>query len=176
MIILNFIVFQLLWWACVLAPKFALSGAVFILVAAYTAIHLTWLEPAKQTLPLLLTALIGALLDQVGYRWGWVAFPFSDPQSAYLPLWMLALWFAFATTLNVSMRWMQGKPLLAAVLGAIFGPMAYWGAAALSVVSLPYETGSLIWIGLEWAIAMPLLLWIRARYNQLLVLPSQAQP
>lgn len=172
MIILNFISFQLLWWACVLASKYHLSFWVFVLVGVYTLAHLMWVESPKHGLPLVLSALIGILLDQLGYRWGWVSFPYSDPTSAYLPLWMMALWLAFATTINVSMRWMQGKPWLAAFLGALFGPLAYWGAASLGVVFLSHGLSSMLWISLEWAIAMPLLLWLRGRYNQDLALFS----
>lgn len=164
--VFNFIAFQLFWWACVLAPKAALSGTVLLLMLAYALLHLRWVESFKHALPLFLTVLIGCLLDQLGYRWGLVSFPYSDLWAAWIPAWMMALWLAFATTLNVSMRWMQGKPLLAVVLGAIFGPVAYLGAQALGVVLLPLGTTSLLWISLEWAIAMPLMLWIRAHYRQ----------
>jgi hypothetical protein len=79
---------------------------------------------------------------------------------------MIALWLAFASTLNVSMRWLQHKPLLAAILGGIFGPLAYLGSAQLHVIQLPSPTFSLAWVAFEWAIAMPLLLWIRRQFNQ----------
>ena len=41
------------------------------------------------------------------------------------PFWMLALWIAFATTLNHSMRWLMHRPVVAAIGGAVFGPLAY---------------------------------------------------
>src|SRR5690606_21303662 len=45
------------------------------------------------------------------------------------PLWILALWSAFALTLTQSLRWLQHRPWLAAAFGAIGGPLAYLGAA-----------------------------------------------
>jgi hypothetical protein len=164
LIIFNFISFQVLWWACVLSARPGLSLLVLILVVLFTAVHLQWVESWQQALPLLITAAAGSLFDQVGYHMGWISFNHHQSWTSHIPLWMIALWLAFASTLNVSMRWLQCKPLLAAVLGAIFGPLAYLGAAQLGAVNLP-SPYSLAWVALEWAIAMPLLLWVRDTFN-----------
>jgi hypothetical protein len=165
LIIFNFISFQLLWWACVLSARPGLSLPVLILVVLFTAAHLQWVESWQQALPLLITAAAGCLLDQVGYRMGWISFNYHPNSASHIPLWMIALWLAFACTLNVSMRWLQCKPLLAAVLGGIFGPLAYLGAAQLGAISLPSPVVSLAWVALEWSVAMPLLLWVRYTFN-----------
>ncbi|MEZ0288817.1 MAG: DUF2878 domain-containing protein [Methylophilus sp.] len=170
LIIFNFISFQLLWWACVLSAKPGLGLAVFLLVLLFTAAHLQWVESWQQALPLLMTATFGCILDQIGYLNGWVSFEYHSVLVNYIPFWMIALWLAFASTLNVSMRWLQVKPVLAAVLGGIFGPLAYLGAAQLGVIHLPSPTFSLAWVALEWAIAMPLLLWIRYTFNHTVVI------
>lgn len=165
LIIFNFISFQLLWWACVLSAKPGLGLAVFLLVILFTAVHLQWVERWQQALPLLMTAILGSLLDQIGYSMGWISFEYHHAWASYIPLWMIALWLAFACTLNVSMRWLQCKPVLAAILGGIFGPLAYLGAAQLGVIRLPSPVFSLAWVALEWAIAMPLMLWVRYTFN-----------
>ena len=137
-----------------------------LLVIIFTLVHLNWVEGWQQALPLLFTALIGCLLDQIGYSMGLISFQYHPLWISYIPLWMIALWLAFASTLNVSMRWLQPKPVLAAILGGIFGPLAYLGSAKLEVIHLTAPTYSLAWIALEWAIAMPLLFWIRRQFNQ----------
>ena len=48
----------------------------------------------------------------------------------------------------------RGRP----VLGAIFGPLAYWAGARLGAVELPQDHASLIAVAIEWAVAMPLVL------------------
>jgi hypothetical protein len=164
LIIFNIISFQTLWFACVLSAKPGLSLPVLMLVLFYTAAHLQWIEGWHQALPLLLTALTGCLLDQTGYAMGWVNFAHHQTWSSYLPLWMIALWLSFACTLNVSLRWLQFRPWLAAILGGLLGPLAYMGAAALEAVVLP-SPYSLAWLAIEWAVAMPLLLWIRQAFN-----------
>ena len=62
----------------------------------------------------------------------------------------------------MSLRWLQYKPVLAFVLGAVFGPLAYWGAAEVGVVALPKHLVSMLWLGLGWAILLPIMLRIRA--------------
>ena len=78
------------------------------------------------------------------------------------------MWINFALTLNGSMRWLHGRYLLAAVLGAIGGPLAYvagvkLGAAALLASStLVYGALAVVWAG-----AVPLLVWVTDRVNRL---------
>lgn len=165
LIIFNFISFQAIWWLCVLSAKAGLSATVFVAVLVYTLLHLCLVEGWSQTLPLLLTALLGALADQFAYQLQWILFENHTQWPDYLPLWMLALWLAFATTLNVSMRWLQHKYGLALILGAVFGPLAYFGAQSLGAIQLP-SIYSLVWFGLEWATLLPLMLWLRYRFNQ----------
>ena len=50
------------------------------------------------------------------------------------PLWMVALWAAFATTLNVSLRALRPHYLLAAVLAAMGAPLAYYAGARLGAL------------------------------------------
>lgn len=166
LIIFNFVQFQLLWWVCVLSAEPGLSAGALLLVTGLTLLHLHFVEGWRQSIPLLLAALIGCLFDQVGYRMGWVDFSYHNSGASFIPLWMMALWLAFSCTLNVSLGWLQNQPLLAALLGAIFGPLAYWGAQQLGVVILSSEIKGLVWVACEWAIALPLLLAIRTRFNQ----------
>ena len=42
---------------------------------------------------------------------------------------MVALWAAFATTLNVSLRALRQRYLLSAVLAAVGAPLAYYAGA-----------------------------------------------
>ena len=51
------------------------------------------------------------------------------------PYWIVALWMLFATTLNVTFRWLQPRPALAAALGAVFGPVSYIAGAAVGVIT-----------------------------------------
>lgn len=165
-IILNVFSFELLWWASVASAQVNASIWVALCIVAFVLAHLHYVEGWRQTGPLLLTALIGCAFDQFGYGLGLVSFNHHTQWLAVIPLWMICLWFAFACTLNVSMAWLSAKPIVACMLGAIFGPISYVIASRLGVVNFPHETFSLLWISLEWAILMPLLLKVRSYFNQ----------
>ena len=166
LIIFNIIAFQLLWWACVLSAKHGLDWLVLIVTVAYIFVHFCWIEPKQQFWPLILTAIIGCVFDQYLFMTDWIRFNHHPTMSAYIPLWMIALWLGFATTLNLSMHWLQHRLLLAASLGAVFGPLAYLGAQQLEAVTLTHPLESLVCIAIEWGLALPLLLFIRRRFDQ----------
>ncbi|MCV6801484.1 DUF2878 domain-containing protein, partial [Achromobacter ruhlandii] len=70
--------------------------------------------------------LCGVALDGSLSALGWARYA-ADAWPA--PLWILALWAAFALTLNHSLAYLRPRPWLACVFGAVGGPLAYWGAA-----------------------------------------------
>lgn len=170
-LLVNILAFQALWWLCVagrnlgsnfypdVLPFFAHGWLALLVVFAYVVWHLCQVETPANTLPLLLTALLGMLSDQLLYHYGYTLFP--DATGAWIPAWMMALWLAFATTLNVSLRWLQTRYRLAALLGLLFAPPTYWGAQGLGAIVFPNLYSGLLAVGASWAVLMPLLLWIR---------------
>ena len=65
----------------------------------------------------------------------------AHPLAALAPYWLVVMWALFATTINVSMAWMKNRWLLAVVMGAVFGPMAFagekLGAVNFSIARVP---------------------------------------
>ena len=52
------------------------------------------------------------------------------------PLWLMALWMSFATTVRHSLRWLNGRPILQASLGLIGGPLAYLTGESLGAITV----------------------------------------
>ncbi len=75
---------------------------------------------------------------------------------------MIALWANFATTLNLSLAGLQTRPWLAALLGLVCGPLAYWGGAGLGAMTFITPLPALITLALGWALLTPLLLALAA--------------
>jgi hypothetical protein len=71
---------------------------------------------------------------------------------------MWTLWALVASTLNSSLSWLRGKPLLGAVLGAIAGPLSYEAGIRLGAGSWgPHgQLGGLVVLAIVWGAAMPL--------------------
>lgn len=151
---LNLLAFQAGWFATVLGAAHGLPWLGPVAVLAAVVLHLTLTTRRLPELRLLSAAFImGLLFEHALLYAGVVGYP-GDP--VWVPLWMLALWPLFATTLNVSLAWFKPRPGLAMLAGALAGPLAYAGGEALGAIRL---YGTALWIlAAGWAVAFPLLL------------------
>jgi hypothetical protein len=84
------------------------------------------------------------------------------------PLWLLSLWPVFASAFMTghSLAWLRGRPALAALLGAVVGPLSYAGGARLGALSLESPRSALV-VSACWAVSMPALGWLAARLQPL---------
>lgn len=75
------------------------------------------------------------------------------------------LWLGFASTLNVSLRWMHGRYWIGVLFGAVGGPLSYLAAEKLGAISMLQPQGLLITLAAGWAVMMPAMLWIAPKLN-----------
>ncbi|MCB0345702.1 MAG: DUF2878 family protein [Bdellovibrionales bacterium] len=156
---LNFILFQISWFVCVLgaASGYPVVGPILVgLVLAFES--KVYEDFPKRLLGYITVALIGVCIDLIAFRSG--AFSFTSPSYGIVgyPLWMISLWFAFATTFQSSLSWLKGRYVLLSLFGLTGGPLAYYSAAQLGAVVLS-QTGmafGLTVIGIAWAVITPL--------------------
>lgn len=154
----NFLLFQAGWFACVLgaARGFPWQGAlVALLIAAFIVFRSR--NPRDELSLVLVAALAGFAFDSVLAMTGWVSFAGAVPLSALAPVWMVALWALFATTLNVSLRWLREWPVLGVLFGAIGGPVAYYAGERLGALQFADPLLGLTAVAAGWALATPLL-------------------
>ena len=163
---INIIVYQVCWLACILgaAKQMPLVGVALVAIAA--AYHL---YSAPRALPefklLIIAAVIGAVWDSLPVSMGWLVYPSGMLLDGAAPYWIVALWVVFATTFNVSLRWFKEHLLLAALFGAIGGPLAFLAGERLGGVEfLNYPMG-LTALAIGWGVLMPVLLLIADRFN-----------
>lgn len=162
-VISNFVLFQLGWFACVLggAQGWALWGALLSLLIVLRHLQCAQ-DMRKETYLLLLAGAIGLAWESALVNAGLLIYP--DPIAeiagiALAPYWILALWLIFATTFNVSMRWLKARLWLAVPFGAIGGPLAFLAGEKLGAVVIPTPTTTLIVLAAGWALWSPLLAW-----------------
>ena len=165
-VFLNFVAFQASWFACVLGGAAQLPWLGVIAVAATLLLH-GWQSPAhRPELRLALCAgALGTLWESGLVVSGVLVYPSGQLLSALAPVWIVALWIGFATSFNVSMRWLKGRLPLAALLGGVFGPMSFWGGARLGAVSFPDPMLALAVLAVGWAVLMPLMVVIAERFD-----------
>jgi hypothetical protein len=165
-VLVNVAIYQAGWFACVLSAARDRSG---LGVALALLIVCGWLLAAAR--PSALVQLI-VLTGVVGYSWdswlsvlGLIRYGSGPLALPLAPLWILALWLLFSTTLHVSLRWLQSKLLLAALLGALAAPLAYYAAARFGALTLPRMLPALGAQAAGWALLLPLLLRLAGRLD-----------
>jgi hypothetical protein len=157
-IVTNALLFQAGWFAAVLGAARDLPWAGVLGVAIVAAVHLARAARPLPELALLALAVVaGAIFETLIVQAGWLRFDSGMLVAGTAPVWMVALWANFATTLNVSMRLLRSRLLVAALFGAIGGPAAYYAGGKLGAVEF-IETGpALVAIGAGWLVLCPLL-------------------
>lgn len=160
--IVNALWFNLFWLVAVLGREALLPLSLLLL-----ALHFLLATRARHELRLvLLVALPGMVMDAILSHVGIYQFPHGER----LPLWLAALWVAFAVSLPRSMGFLARFPLLAILFGGIGGTLSYFGGSQLGAVTLAAPTStSLAVIGVAWAILFPIFL-------KLTVTPGRKEP
>jgi hypothetical protein len=124
---INIIAMQIVWFACVLGAANGFPWIGTAIAIGIATLHLVRAPEPKLELQLMALALaMGLVLDSALISGGWIAFQNGELAPGLTTHWMLGLWLGFATTLNVSLRWLLRKPFAAIVFGALGGPLAYW--------------------------------------------------
>ncbi len=116
-----------MWFSAVIGAGRGLAWPGVVAATLFIAAQLAASATARADLRLAGGAVLcGVALDGSLSALGWARYA-ADAWPA--PLWILALWAAFALTLNHSLAYLRPRPWLACVFGAVGGPLAYWGAA-----------------------------------------------
>ena len=164
--ILNFVLFQAAWFAGVLGAAHEMPLLGTLGVAAVIVWHVVVSARPAAEAKLVAAALgVGALFETVCVQLGQVAFTSGQPEPRLAPYWMVAMWGLLAIALNVTMRWMKRRWLLAAVLGAIAGPMSYAGGVRLGAAHFLDATAAIATLAAGWALLMPLMMWLSDRFD-----------
>ncbi len=164
--LINFAVFQSAWFAAVLgaAHQLPLWGTAAVLAAF--AWHLSVsARPAEEAKLFGVICLIGFIVETGQALLGHVSYPSGQPVASLAPYWMVALWGLLAIALNVTMRWLKRRYLLAAVLGAIAGPASFVSGVKLGGAQFIHTAPALIIMACSWAVLMPALMWLSMRFD-----------
>lgn len=165
-ILLNVALFQAAWFACVIAAAHGRVAWGVAAVALAAAVHLALsAQPAAELWLLLIIAVIGLAWDSLVLATGWIGYSSGMFSHWLAPTWIVAMWVLFATTLNVSLRWLRGRPVVGALFGLVGGPLAFYGGARLGAVQLLAPMQALGLQGVGWAVLTPALVRLSRRFD-----------
>ena len=156
--LVNIAGYQLVWLAVVSSAGAARPMLGIGAALAFVAIQLAFSRTRVADFGFVAVSIAcGFVVDGTLAHFGQVRYA-ANEAALPAPLWIIALWAAFAMTLNHSLRWVLGRPFLAALLGALGGPLAYAAAArGFGAVTLePPAWASLGSIAAGWALALAL--------------------
>ncbi len=167
-IIVNAVLFQLLWFAAVIgsAKGFVWPYLLFSTLLIVWQLHPSHRHPSDLKV-VAVAVVLGLIIDTLFLQFNVFKFADSFPVEGISPLWIILLWVGFALTVNHSMQWLNKHPLLPALAGAIFAPLSY--LAGLRLGAVEYHIDPLLvsaFISVPWALALTILYTIANTSNQ----------
>jgi hypothetical protein len=170
----GFVLFQAAWFACVIGAAHGQSALGIVAVVAVIAVLLAWsTQPGADLRLVVLAIATGVVWDSVLARTGVIEYASPGPLPGWAPLWILALWALLGPMLREPMRWLHGRPALAALLGAAGGVLSYAAARRLGACAFPDPTLALAVLATGWALIVPLLL-AAARRLDCAIVPARS--
>lgn len=124
----NFTWFGLIYWGNAFIPV-----AITFLVA-----HFYWNRNRvlREFIIIFSVAYIGIVVDSILQFTG----VFIFPESNHLPLWLMALWVCFATTITQSLSLLSYSKLYQGLVGFFLAPLSYLAGQQLNVVEFGMTT------------------------------------
>lgn len=169
-ILLNLVAFDLCWTVTMFGTGRSWWWAGPLLVALSAAGQLLLHPTPRPLAPVILVgATVGVLTDLLASALGLFHFNGGLGQFALV---FGALWVNFGTTLTPALRFLWRRPLAAALLGGIGGPLAYWVGHTIGAITLgESQLITLSWVALQYAILTPLWMLTADRF-----VPAAAPP
>lgn len=158
---INLVLFQVCWFACVIGAAYELGWLGPLLVITTVPIQIIRLTEnhRKETLFVFICGISGFFLETAMIA-GNVYTPVYQDWNQICPPWMAALWFNFAMLVSVSLSWLKKRYILAALLGGLAGPVAYWGGEKLGAITLNANLGQgYLVLVIVWAFVLPCLIY-----------------
>ncbi|HSC63272.1 MAG TPA: DUF2878 domain-containing protein [Caldimonas sp.] len=174
-VVANFVVFQIAWFAAVLGAAHRWPALGTACVAAAVALHVASARRPREELAFVVAVFAGGLLvESLVVAQGHIVYPSGQPVAWLAPYWIAALWALLATAPNVTLRWLKGRPLLAALLGAICGPASFLAGVRLGGASFVDPAAALVMLALTWAVLMPALMALSTRLDGYALVPPRS--
>jgi Protein of unknown function (DUF2878) len=166
MSVFYFLVGQGGWFACVLSAAHGSPTIGVMVVAVLLVLHLSHVARPRQECRFLgVVLLTGAIWESLLVRLDLLGYPSGLIIGGFAPAWIVALWALFGGQFNTTYTWLKRRPALAALLGAVAGPLSFRAGAALGAVHLNRPLITTLTLAAGWAVMLPLLAVVSRRWD-----------
>lgn len=134
--VVNIIAFQICWMACVIGG----NTTALLSLAGLLLIHIGLILPKdaqerrNEIFLIMAVFIFGFTFDNALYHAGFIHFPYH--QGMIIPVWLMILWLAFATTLKHSLSRLTERPLIATAFASIGAPWSYFLGTQLEAIEI----------------------------------------
>jgi hypothetical protein len=168
--LINFIQFQAVWFLCIFGAAHQYELMAILISIGIIAWALITSERRTHDYGMILVgSVLGIVIDSALISFNLITFT-SSYWTGFSPLWMTPIWIALVLTLQSSMSWLNGRYLLAGLLGAISGPFAYWAGVRMGAGIFVDFIPAMISLSVIWLVITPALFYVsslfKARYVQ----------
>tara|TARA_B110000116_G_C16673058_1_gene507134 strand:+ start:462 stop:989 length:528 start_codon:yes stop_codon:yes gene_type:complete len=153
-IIFNIVGFKITWISCVMGEVYFGSWLGLVIGLIYLFIYFFYEKNKFLSLKIVIFfSLIGYLFDSIMSYFGLYRIENSS-YFLYLPIWFLVLWPAFSTLFVNTFVFLQYKPMLSIIIGALLGPISYYVGVTLGLVNIENYYVTFLPISIFWALLM----------------------
>lgn len=134
--LMNAIGFNVIWFGCIFYRDDFIPFALCFLL-----IHFLLLKHKfKEVITIITVVTIGLVIDTLLVYFHVFYFPPESLSSVFaIPLWLIVLWAAFASTLNHSLAFMKTYPSLKYLAGIVIAPLSYLAGYNFNAVGFGYS-------------------------------------
>ncbi|MGC6367135.1 MAG: DUF2878 domain-containing protein [Candidatus Marinamargulisbacteria bacterium] len=146
--LISFVAYKLIWLSGVWGSTVGIAFLTPILAVMYALYVLR--QQSKKGLFMIYLACItmfGIVLESLVLHK--TAYAFTPPRTL-IPYWLMAIWVAFPCVCATTLKQAIKSPILAICIGAIFGPLAYQGAASIGSIELINGANGLGTLSVVW--------------------------
>ncbi len=161
-VFINFFTFYVAWWAMLISYWKGMPVVGWVVFAAMMAIHFfrVSVNKKKDAKEVFFIAVAGILLDTALSRFGVLTFN-NSLFSILPPVWLLGIWFLFATTISYTFILIRNKIPAQVIVGGFFAPVSYITGAKFGLLTLyPHFPTYYAIHGACWLVFFPLCFYI----------------
>lgn len=154
----NALGFQAVWWSCIYFHDLLWGLPAVVCASIYIAIHFLLIGKRKKEF-ILVSKIFGmGLIGEALVSFLGIYTFVSKPLISFMaPLWLIALWIAFACTVNHSLKLVITKPKFSVPVGMVMGPFTYLSGQSLGVLNFNLSIGGIGAFAMIWAVYMSLI-------------------